>query len=379
MATSSIFPKGWLSTFAGQVQLEDIQRDNDQRRSARRDQLRVALVGYTNAGKSSLMRALTGSEVLVADKLFATLDTTVRALQPETKPRVLVSDTVGFIKKLPQEAAARSRRVVPIHACRGARSVTAAVRRRCVRSDVQIAARGEASRGAAVCPNRALVTMSSCRRAASKASAEASVERSAMTGPCLLPGRMDAACLLITDNADNAAHRVQLGPEPEGVPSSDARTSPSCRSICFWTSAAAIFQRSIVPASGGPPISDEFAGRHPPRAAARGIRSIRSSEMSCARPGGNPAARGDDFIGAQRCGRSPTSDDIRVSRPSPSSCPPPVCSSLANTSSSRRRTSDNFAFCRLRGSLDAQIASGRSTPGSPTSPTERDICDFRGV
>ncbi len=63
------------------IQLEDIQRDNDQRRSARRDQLRVALVGYTNAGKSSLMRALTGSEVLVKDKLFATLDTTVRALR----------------------------------------------------------------------------------------------------------------------------------------------------------------------------------------------------------------------------------------------------------------------------------------------------------
>jgi GTP-binding protein HflX len=83
-------------------QLEDIRRENDQRRSARRDQLRVALVGYTNAGKSSLMRALTGSEVLVADKLFATLDTTVRALKPETKPRMLVSDTVGFIKKLPR-------------------------------------------------------------------------------------------------------------------------------------------------------------------------------------------------------------------------------------------------------------------------------------
>ena len=90
-------------------QLEDIQRDNDQRRSARRDQLRVALVGYTNAGKSSLMRALTGSEVLVADKLFATLDTTVRALQPETKPRVLVSDTVGFIKKLPHDLVASFR------------------------------------------------------------------------------------------------------------------------------------------------------------------------------------------------------------------------------------------------------------------------------
>src|ERR1700719_751383 len=91
------------------AQLEDIQRDNDQRRSARRDQLRVALVGYTNAGKSSLMRALTGSEVLVADKLFATLDTTVRALQPETKPRVLISDTVGFIKKPPHDLVASFR------------------------------------------------------------------------------------------------------------------------------------------------------------------------------------------------------------------------------------------------------------------------------
>src|ERR1700681_4795245 len=87
-------------------QLEDIQRDNDERRSARRDQLRVALVGYTNAGKSSLMRALTGSAVLVADELFATLDTTVRALQPETTPRVLVSDTVGFIKNLPHDLVA---------------------------------------------------------------------------------------------------------------------------------------------------------------------------------------------------------------------------------------------------------------------------------
>src|ERR1035437_2780659 len=91
------------------AQLEDIQRDNDERRSARRDQLRVALVGYTNAGKSSLMRALTGSDVLVADKLFATLDTTVRELRPETKPRVLVSDTVGFMKKLPRDLVASFR------------------------------------------------------------------------------------------------------------------------------------------------------------------------------------------------------------------------------------------------------------------------------
>jgi GTP-binding protein HflX len=71
------------------------------RRQERQGLARVALVGYTNAGKSTLMRALTGSEVLVANKLFATLDTTVRALHPESTPRILVSDTVGFIKNLP--------------------------------------------------------------------------------------------------------------------------------------------------------------------------------------------------------------------------------------------------------------------------------------
>jgi len=70
-------------------------------RARRRDMSRVALVGYTNAGKSTLMRTLTGSEVYVADKLFATLETTVRPLVPEARPRVLVSDTVGFIDKLP--------------------------------------------------------------------------------------------------------------------------------------------------------------------------------------------------------------------------------------------------------------------------------------
>jgi GTP-binding protein HflX len=71
------------------------------RRQERPGLARVALVGYTNAGKSTLMRVLTGNEALVADKLFATLDTTVRALHPESVPRVLVSDTVGFIKNLP--------------------------------------------------------------------------------------------------------------------------------------------------------------------------------------------------------------------------------------------------------------------------------------
>ena len=71
------------------------------RRQAHDGLFRVAIVGYTNAGKSTLMRALTGSEVLVANKLFATLDTTVRALHPATIPRVLLTDTVGFIKNLP--------------------------------------------------------------------------------------------------------------------------------------------------------------------------------------------------------------------------------------------------------------------------------------
>jgi GTP-binding protein HflX len=77
------------------------RRTQRARRQERQGLARVALVGYTNAGKSTLMRALTASESLVADKLFATLDTTVRALQPEGVPRVLVSDTVGFIKNLP--------------------------------------------------------------------------------------------------------------------------------------------------------------------------------------------------------------------------------------------------------------------------------------
>jgi GTP-binding protein HflX len=80
----------------------DLERKTQRaRRQERQGLARVALVGYTNAGKSTLMRALTGNEALVADKLFATLDTTVRALHPETVPRVLVSDTVGFIKNLP--------------------------------------------------------------------------------------------------------------------------------------------------------------------------------------------------------------------------------------------------------------------------------------
>jgi GTPase len=90
-------------------ELVAIQKEDTGRRHKRAGEPCVALVGYTNAGKSSLMRALTGSDVLVEDKLFATLDTTVRALHPESKPRILVSDTVGFIKKLPHDLVASFR------------------------------------------------------------------------------------------------------------------------------------------------------------------------------------------------------------------------------------------------------------------------------
>ncbi len=92
-----------------QKEIDAMEVEQKTQRSRRQERLgiaRVALVGYTNAGKSTLMRALTGSEVLVANKLFATLDTTVRALQPEGVPRILVSDTVGFIKNLPHDLVA---------------------------------------------------------------------------------------------------------------------------------------------------------------------------------------------------------------------------------------------------------------------------------
>lgn len=87
-------------------ELKNLHNEMQARRSSRAQELCVALVGYTNAGKSSLMRALTGADLLVEDKLFATLDTTVRALIPATQPRILISDTVGFIKKLPHDLIA---------------------------------------------------------------------------------------------------------------------------------------------------------------------------------------------------------------------------------------------------------------------------------
>src|SRR5438128_888227 len=92
-----------------QRELDAVHTEQVERRRHREGLSKVAIVGYTNAGKSSLMRALTSSDVLVADQLLATLDTTVRALQPETQPRILVSDTVGFIRNLPHDLVASFR------------------------------------------------------------------------------------------------------------------------------------------------------------------------------------------------------------------------------------------------------------------------------
>jgi GTP-binding protein HflX len=90
-------------------ELDGVRVEQATRRTRRAQEPTVALVGYTNAGKSSLMRALTGSDVLIADQLFATLDTTVRPMKPESRPRVLVTDTVGFIKQLPHDLVASFR------------------------------------------------------------------------------------------------------------------------------------------------------------------------------------------------------------------------------------------------------------------------------
>ena len=84
-------------------ELEAVKR---QRATQRKDRKRTpvpnaAIVGYTNAGKSSLLRALTGADVLVEDKLFATLDTTTRKIALPNNQPLLLTDTVGFVRKLP--------------------------------------------------------------------------------------------------------------------------------------------------------------------------------------------------------------------------------------------------------------------------------------
>lgn len=83
-------------------QLQDIDRQKSTMRKNRGRLIRVALVGYTNVGKSTLMNLLSKSEVFAENKLFATLDTTVRKVVVENLP-FLLSDTVGFIRKLPTD------------------------------------------------------------------------------------------------------------------------------------------------------------------------------------------------------------------------------------------------------------------------------------
>ena len=83
-----------------------IEKERDTQSYRRQSEFRVSLVGYTNAGKSTLFKALTGSDVYIQDQLFATLDTTVRQLQIDESHPILLSDTVGFIRKLPHNLVA---------------------------------------------------------------------------------------------------------------------------------------------------------------------------------------------------------------------------------------------------------------------------------
>ncbi len=86
--------------------LEQIDRQRTVRRRNRRKMFRVALIGYTNVGKSTLMNLLSGSQVRVENQLFATLDSTVRRVALTDNYQILVSDTVGFIRKLPHQLIA---------------------------------------------------------------------------------------------------------------------------------------------------------------------------------------------------------------------------------------------------------------------------------
>jgi len=95
-------------------ELNRIERERTVQAQRRGSLFRVALVGYTNAGKSTLMNRLTGADVLVEDKLFATLDTTIRQCPLDKDHTVLLSDTVGFIRKLPPHLVASFRSTLKI-------------------------------------------------------------------------------------------------------------------------------------------------------------------------------------------------------------------------------------------------------------------------
>jgi len=90
-------------------QLDAIERQHRVRRQGRKNIFKIALVGYTNAGKSSLLNALSGADVFVEDQLFATLDATIRRCRLSDNREVLLIDTVGFIKRLPHHLVASFR------------------------------------------------------------------------------------------------------------------------------------------------------------------------------------------------------------------------------------------------------------------------------
>lgn len=90
-------------------ELANISTERQVQRQKRNEYFRVALVGYTNAGKSTLMHALSGADVFIEDLLFATLDTTVRQIEVTSNLKILLSDTVGFIRKLPHNLVASFR------------------------------------------------------------------------------------------------------------------------------------------------------------------------------------------------------------------------------------------------------------------------------
>ena len=89
--------------------LESVTQAQAVQRQSREGKFRVALVGYTNAGKSSLLRALSGSDLFVEDRLFATLDSATRSVDLGEGFEALVTDTVGFIRKLPHHLVASFR------------------------------------------------------------------------------------------------------------------------------------------------------------------------------------------------------------------------------------------------------------------------------
>ena len=89
-----------------QKEMKGIEKERETQSRRREQKFRISLVGYTNAGKSTLLNVLTGADVYIKDQLFATLDTTVRSLVLDRKHKVLISDSVGFIRKLPHSLVA---------------------------------------------------------------------------------------------------------------------------------------------------------------------------------------------------------------------------------------------------------------------------------